>query len=68
MTKSVRYLTGSIGARESTVGMNLEVESLAELEKAFEAISKLPSHKEWGRKLEPLVVSGTSRWEIFRVL
>lgn len=60
--------TGSIGALEATIENNLEVESLAELERLFEAISKIPAHVEWGKKLEPHVVSGTSRWSILRVV
>ena len=56
------------GAREATVELDMEVESLAELERGFEAIGKLPAHKEWGAKMEPLIVSGTSRWEIYRII
>lgn len=65
---NVTYLTGSIGALEARVEMSIEVASLAELESAFAKMAEIPAHKEWGRKLQPLVVSGTSRWEIFRVL
>jgi hypothetical protein len=25
-------------------------------------------HKRWGKEIEPLVVSGTNRWEIFRIV
>ena len=68
MPGAAKYLTGSIGAREATVEMNVEVESLAELERVFDAMGELPAHAEWGSKMEPFIVSGTSRWEIFRVL
>lgn len=67
MTRSV-ISTGSIGALEATIENNIAVESLAELETFFEAIAKIPAHAEWGKKLEPYVVSGTSRWSIFRVV
>jgi hypothetical protein len=60
--------TGSIGALEATIENNIAVESLAELEAFFAAIAKIPAHAEWGTKLEPHVVSGTSRWSIFRVV
>ncbi|BCP53212.1 hypothetical protein K32_18290 [Kaistia sp. 32K] len=62
------FVTGSIGALEATIENNLTVESLAELERFFETIGKNPAHAAWGKKLEPHVVSGTSRWSIFRVV
>ena len=61
-------LTGSIGAREATIEASHKVESLARLEQFFEQIGKIEAHHAWGKELEPLVVSGTSRWEIFRQL
>jgi hypothetical protein len=64
----VKILTGSIGAREATVEVNHTVESLAELERFFETISKIDAHKQWGQKLEPHVVSGSAVWTIYRVL
>jgi hypothetical protein len=64
----VKILSGSIGAREATVELNHSVESLAELEKFFEAIGKIDAHKQWGKEMEPHVVSGSSVWNIYRVL
>jgi hypothetical protein len=61
-------LTGSIGAREATVIAEWSVESLAELDTAWTALGKIEAHKQWGTELEPHVVSGSSRWEIYRVL
>ena len=43
-------------------------DSLAELERFFETIATIPEHATWGKKLEPFVVSGTSRWSILRVV
>ncbi len=61
-------LTGSIGAREATVEASHKVASLAQLEGFFSRIGEVPAHAAWGKELEPFVVSGTSRWEILRVL
>ena len=61
-------LTGSIGAREATIEANHRVETLAQLEGFFERIGELEAHQAWARELEPLVVSGTSRWQILREL
>ena len=60
--------TGSIGALEATVEVHHRVESLAQLEGFFARLAEIPAHAEWGREREPHVVSGTSRWEILRVL
>jgi hypothetical protein len=65
---NVQLLTGSIGAREATIEINHSVPSLAELEKFFEAIGKNDAHRQWGKDMEPHVVSGTAMWSIYRVL
>jgi hypothetical protein len=64
----VKILTGSVGAREATIELNHTIESLAELERFFETIGKNDSHKQWGKDLEPHVVSGSAAWSIYRVL
>lgn len=62
-----RLLTGSIGALESRLESEMEVESLAALEKGFAEMAKHPYQKQFGKDLEAHIVSGTNRWEIFRV-
>jgi hypothetical protein len=63
-----RMLTGSIGALEATVVHEWEVESLSELEQAWDKLATIAAHKQWSQDLEPSVVSGTARWELFRLL
>jgi hypothetical protein len=63
-----RLLTGSIGALEATVQTEHLVKDLNELNQAWEKLATIAAHKQWSKDLEPHVVSGTSRWEIFRVL
>ena len=63
-----RIMTGSIGALEATVETHHEVETLAKLEEFFAKIGKIEAHAAWGKELEPFVVSGTSKWEIFRIV
>jgi hypothetical protein len=63
-----RLLTGSIGAREATVVHEWSVADLAELERAWSALAKIDAHKAWGQELEPHVVSGSSRWDVYRVV
>ncbi len=66
--ESTRLLTGSIGALEATVQTEHLVKDLSELSQAWEKLATIAAHKQWGKDLEPHVVSGTSRWEIYRVL
>ena len=63
-----RLLTGSIGALEATIQSEHLIEDLVELNQAWDKIASIPEHKQWSKDLEPFVVSGTSRWEIYRVL
>ncbi|MDX8532880.1 hypothetical protein RFM41_12765 [Mesorhizobium sp. VK25A] len=63
-----QIMTGSIGAREATVESHMQVESLAQLEEFFAKIGKIDAHAKWGKDMEPYVVSGTSLWQIFRIV
>lgn len=63
-----RLLTGSVGALEATFQSEHLVKDLGELNEAWDKLAKIAAHQKWGKDLEPHVVSGTSRWEIFRVL
>jgi hypothetical protein len=50
------------------VEIDCTFQSLADLEKAFANIGNLPGHAAWGKELEPHIVSGSNKWEIFRPL
>jgi hypothetical protein len=63
-----RLLTGSVGARESTIVTEHLVEDLNELSRVWDKLGSIPAHKEWSKSLEPHVVSGTNKWEIYRIL
>ena len=63
-----RMLTGSIGAREATVIHEWQVADLADLEKCWSALGKIDAHKKWSKDMEPYVVSGSAKWEIYRVV
>ena len=67
-TMDFKIVTGSIGAREATVEADHTIESLAQLERFFEAIGKIDAHRQWSKELEPHVVSGTALWNIYRVV
>lgn len=63
-----KIMTGSIGAREATIETHHTVESLAQLEDFFARIGKVEAHRQWGKDMEPHVVSGSSLWQIFRIV
>ena len=64
----MRLCTGSIGARESTVQSEITITDLTELDNAWAKLATIDAHKQWSKDLEPYVVSGSPRWEVFRVV
>lgn len=67
-TDKMRLLTGSVGALEATIQAEHLIDDLTELDQVWEKLATIDAHKQWSKDLEPHVVSGTSRWEIYRVL
>ena len=64
----VRIVTGSIGAPESAVELEVQVSGLEELNASWEKLGAIEAHKDWSKEIEPYVVSGTPKWTIFRVI
>ena len=64
----MRLLTGSIGALEATMQSEVVIRDLAELHQSWEKLATIEGHKQFSKDIEPYVVSGTNRWEIYRVL
>jgi hypothetical protein len=64
----VRITTGSVGALESTVEVDVLVRDLSELDASWNELGSIQAHKEWSTQIEPYIVSGTPRWEILRVV
>ena len=65
---NMRIASGAIGALESTLEVDVLVKDLASLNTAWDKLATIPAHKEWSKLLEPLIVSGTPRWEVLRVV
>ena len=61
-----QLMTGSVGARESTVVLEVRLESMSELDESWEKLREIDAHEKWSRDLEPYVVSGSHRWEVYR--
>ncbi len=64
----VRITTGSVGALESTVELEVSIEDLSALDAAWSKLDTIEAHKKWGKDIESYIVSGTPRWEIYRVV
>ena len=64
----LRLVTGSIGAPESTIQSEVVVNDLQELNASWDKLAKIPAHVQWGKEIEPYVVSGSSLWNIYRIV
>lgn len=64
---TARVLSGSASAPESTIQVEFEVSDLAELNEAWDRLADADGHRQWGRAMEEHIVSGSPRWEVFRV-
>ena len=63
-----RIATGSIGARESVIELEVQLEDLADLNSSWAKLGAIDAHAAWSKEIEPYVVSGSTKWEIFRVV
>ncbi|MDH3380566.1 MAG: hypothetical protein OEQ39_26935 [Gammaproteobacteria bacterium] len=61
-------MTGSVGAEEALVTIDVRVRDMAELQQQWDALAERSDHQQYAAELEPLIVSGSTRWEIFRVI
>jgi hypothetical protein len=66
--EQARVLSGSLGARESTVEIEITIADLTALESAWTRLADAKGQAEWSAALEPHVVSGTPRWLVYRVV
>jgi len=64
----LRIASDSIGALEYTIEMDVMVRDLTELNASWNKLGSIPAHREWSKQIEPYIVSGTPRWEIFRIV
>jgi hypothetical protein len=64
----MRLLTGSVGALESVIQTEHTVSDLNELNATWDKLAKIPAHAQWSKDIEPYVVSGTNKWEIYRIV
>jgi len=63
-----RLVTGSVGVSEGLVENEMQIEGLDDLQQFFDKIATVEMHKDWGRSLGEVIVDGSTRWEVFRVV
>jgi hypothetical protein len=63
---SVRIVSGFIGASEGEVEFETHFDELDDLQSAWKDMAKHEGHQVFMKRIEPLMVSGTSRWNIYR--
>ncbi len=63
-----RIATGAVGALESTVELEVQIEDLADLNASWAKLGSIEAHGVWSKEIEPYVVSGSTRWDVYRVV
>lgn len=64
----VRWLNASIGGPESRYEQEFEVGSLQELEDFWGRVGKSQVYAGVSKELAELIIPGSNRWEVFRVV
>ena len=65
---SLRLLQGAVGASRSSIELETHVDSLGDLESAWEDMAKNPAHADAMKSLERFVVGGSDTWTVRTVL
>ena len=66
--RRLRTVTGSVGAKEALIQDEFEIEDLKELDDFFSKIAQVKMHADWGKKMSEVIVSGSTHWQVFRVV
>ena len=63
-----RIATGSIGVGEAVIELEVRQEDLADLNSSWAKLGTIDAHAAWSKEIEPNIVSGSARWEVYRVI
>lgn len=64
---NVAIASGSVGAPESRLELEVTFASLAELEEFWAAIPP-DAHRAWAQRLQDVIVHGSPQWQIYRTV
>jgi len=56
------------GSKGAIIQSEMEIANLAELDAVFDKIASIEMHADWGKKFSEVVVSGSTYWEVYRVV
>jgi hypothetical protein len=65
---STRVVAGVVGATNSAIEFEIHVDSLADLEAAWNDMERNPSHQEHMKQLGHVIVAGSNHWTVYREL
>jgi hypothetical protein len=63
----VRLCGGHI-RNKALVENEFEIQGLSDLQSFYDKIGSINMHKDWGRKMGEVIVSGSTYWEVYRVV
>jgi hypothetical protein len=63
---NIRVTVGVVGAGNSAIELEVRVDSLADLEAAWNDMERNPHHHEYIKQLGHVIVSGTNSWTVQR--
>ncbi|MEO0344080.1 MAG: hypothetical protein AAF198_11650 [Pseudomonadota bacterium] len=66
--KRLRTISGSVGAKEALIEDEFEIDDLTQLDEFFSKIAQVKMHANWGKKMSEVIVSGSTKWDVFRVI
>jgi hypothetical protein len=65
---SLRVLAGGIGVVDTEVELEVKLDSLSDLEAAWADMARVPYQAEYQKQLADLIVPGSDRWTVHRVV
>jgi hypothetical protein len=65
---SLRIVAGGIGVGDTDIEVEVKIDSLTDLEASWADMARVPYQAEYQKKLSELIISGSSRWTIHRVI
>ena len=48
--------------------IEFEIQGLDELQSVFDKLATIKMHEDWGKQMSEVIVSGSTYWEVFRVV
>lgn len=64
---NTQLYSGAVGVKESRLELEVEFETLSELETFWSSIPPT-KHRAWGQKLQTIVIDGSPEWQVYRTV